>query len=405
MRAYRDSLNQYLTAGSKQLNCLSQVQDITAPVLRDTLVRQLHSLVDGFNAQARVFEAKAQAQALQAQQAQQARERQAQVLASQVYSACTPPPVLKAPADLSAQAGPAFRGQLISYESAVRSYVTCLQQADLAATNPARGLASDQRAQLHQSAAQLGNAAIASFNQLVGKFNAQVPQLRKAIAAEEQLAEAVVHGNAIFPSSSWNLPVPLPPDECISITQIGQSYRAQLCKPTYVTQVSDLSQIVRNSYQGAKSAGDVVTKALANAAADATPPEATQQEAIAAQHGFPVDGQCNSPSAAICAPPILGIAVTTQAGFASVVQPSGPQSQTISYVISELQVAGRHIAMTISRRSDADSAKEGVNTVQFDLVLSADNQTLRGYCSTAQRRWECILPRHLASSSPSNSRH
>jgi TonB family protein len=393
MRTYRDTLNQYLAAGGNQLACLSQVQDVSAPALRDTLARQLHSMVDEFNAQAHQFEAKAQAQALQAQQA---RERQAQALAAQVYGACTAPPALKAPATLSAQAGEAFRRQLIDYESAVHSYVACLQQADLAATGPARGLASDQRAQLHQSAAQLGNTAIASFNQLAGRFNAQVPQIRKAIATQEQLAEAQVRGTAIFPSSTWDLPVPLPPDECVYIIEIGQSYRAQLCKSDYFRAISNLSQVVQNSYQGVDSQQEpgplLAEKAVASAAADAMPAEATQQEAIAAQHGFPADGGCTL----YCAAPILGIAVTTQAGFAGQVQPSGPQSERISYSVSELRVTGRHIAMTISSRSDNDSRNQGVNPVQFDLVLSPDNQTLHGYCSTEQRHWECVLPRHLA---------
>jgi TonB family protein len=402
MRAYRDSLNQYLAAGGNQLACLSQVQDASAPALRDTLARQLHSMVDGFNTQARQFEAEAQARALQAQQA---RERQAQALSAQVYGACSAPPALKAPGTLSAQAGEAFRRQLIGYESAVRSYVACLQQADLAATAPARGLASDQRAQLHQSAAQLGNAAIAPFNQLVGRFNAQVPQIRKAIATQEQLAEAQVRGTAIFPSSSWDLPVPLPPDECVSISEIGQGYRAQLCNPSYVTTVSDLSQQLKNNvnkpYLGA---GEEATKAMVDVLAEAAsglPAGALQVEAIAAIHGFPNNGDPRC-KAEYCPPPILGIAVTTQAGFAG--QPStGPSQQTISYSISELQVAGRHISMTISRKSDQDTASDKSSVVHFELVLSPDNQTLHGYCWTDQQRSECTLTRHLSASSPANS--
>ncbi len=407
MRAYRESLNQYLAASGNQLACLSQVREAPTLALRDTLTQQLHSMVDDFNTQARVFEAKAQAQALQAQQD---RQRQAEALAAQIYAACTPPPVLRAPqATLSAEGASSFRRQLIGYQAAVRTYVACLRQADLAATAPQRGLANDQRAQLAQTAVKLGDAAILSFNQLAGGFNAQVPHLRQqALAAEAQqnLAEAVVRGTAIFPSSSWNLPVPLPPDECIYITQSGQSYQAQLCDPTYVTTVSDLSQILRGSYQGAKNAGDAITKALANMAADNALPQATQQEAIAAQHGFPGDGaDC---STHICTPPILGIAATTQAGFAGQVQPSGPVQQTISYSVSELQVAGRRISLTISRSSDQAAGShplgsDDLSAVHFDLVLSPDNQTLQGYCWIGQERRECTLSRHLSAPSPKHA--
>jgi len=398
MRAYRERLNQYLAAGGSELACLSQVRETSTLALRDTLTRQLHSLVDGFNAAARVFEATAQARALQAQQA---RQRQTQALAARVYTACTAPPVSRLPGALTAAGAQAFRRQLIGYQSAVRRYVACLRQADLAAAAPERGLAGDQRAQLAQTALQLGDAAILSFNQLAGRFNAQVPHLRQqALAAltQQNLAEALVRGAAIFPSSIWDLPVPLPTGECVDITQSGQSYRAQLCNPTYLTSISDLSQQLKSSVnQPYLSPGQAMTKAAVDMDADIAsglPAEALQQEAIAAEHGFPADA---NPKCATqyCPPPVLGIAVTTQAGFAGQVT-TGPRQQAISYSVSELQVAGRHISMTISRRSDADTGGDALSAIHLDLVLSPDNQTLYGYCWTGQQRRECTLSRHTS---------
>jgi len=136
--------------------------------------------------------------------------------------------------------------------------------------------------------------------------------------------------------------------------------------------------------------------------ASGLPAEALQQEAIAAEHGFPVDG---NPKCAtqFCPPPILGIAVTTQAGFAGQVS-TGPTQQTLSYGISELQVTGRRVSMTISRRSDQDAAgSDDSDTVHFDLVLSPDHQTLHGYCWSGQQRRECTLTRHVSASGPENS--
>ena len=405
MRAYRDTLNQYLIAGGSQLTCLSQVQDPSAHALQDTLTRQLHTLVDGFNAQTRVFQAKLQAQALQAQQAA-LRESQERVraIAAQVYGTCTAPPALRDPGPLSAQDGASFRHKLIDYQSAVHRYVDCLQQAERAATDPSRGLSNDQRAQLDLSAAQRGNAAIAAFNQLVGLFNAQVPHIRKAIAAQNQLAEAVVRGTAIFPSSTWNnLPLPLPPDECISINQVGQSYRAQLCNPTYTVTVSGLSQQLSNSVErenptAEQEAKKAYVKLLAQTSG--LPAWATKQEAIAAQHGLPADLACHGPSR--CAPPVLGLTITTQAGPG--LEPSA-RVQTVTYSISELQVAGRRISMTITGRSSQDTTRDESNAVHFDLVLSPDNRILRGNCWTGQQRSICSLARHMDASGADNSHH
>ncbi|HWG76651.1 MAG TPA: energy transducer TonB [Steroidobacteraceae bacterium] len=402
MRAYQDNLNRYLAAAGKQLTCLSQVQDLRAPVLRDKLARQLHSMVDGFNTQARVFEA-TQAQALQAQQA---RQRQAQALVAKIYAACTAPRVLEPPGSLSAQNGASYRRQLLGYQAAVSGYVACLQHADQAAADPARGLASDQRAQLHQSATQLGNAAIASFNAVVGRFNAQVPQIRKAIADQANLAEAVVRGTPIFPTSSWNLPVPLPSDECVYITQIGQGYQAHLCNPSYSTTVSSLSQELKNNVnkQYLDANGLYQKHVVDNAADNALPAADTQVEAIAAQHGFPNDGTTCSQ---ICAPPVLGIALTTQAGFGAKADSAGSSSQTISYSVSELRVAGRRVSMTISQMSSQDTGNDKYKpgAVHLDLALSADNQTLHGYCWTDQQRSACTLTRHTGGSVSKNSTH
>ncbi|HWG77323.1 MAG TPA: TonB family protein [Steroidobacteraceae bacterium] len=399
MRAYREQLNQYLAAAGNQLACLSQVRETPTLALRDKLTRQLHSMVDDFNAQAGEFEAKAKAKA-QALMAQ---------VAGQVYAPCTAPPVARPPATLTAEGAQAFRRQLITYQSEVRSYVACLQKADLAAAAPNRGLASDQRAQLAQTGVQLGDAAIQSFNQLAGRFNAQVPHLRQqalaAQARQQNLAEAVVRGTAIFPSSMWDLPVPLPPGECVAISQFGQSYRAALCNPTYTTTVSGLSQQLKNNVNRPNlSASDVTTKSMVDRAADAAsglPAQALQQEAIAAEHGIFPGAGCALPP---CPLPILGIAVTTQAGLGGQVS-TGPTQQTVSYSVSELQVSGRRLSMTITRRSDQDGGTDDARTVHFDLVLSPDNQTLHGYCWTGQQHQQCTLPRHASASGPEKSRH
>lgn len=422
MRAYREQLNQYLTAAGNQLACLSQVREVSTLAMRDTLTGQLKSMVNEFNAAARAFEAKAQAQA---QQAQQARQRQAQALAAQAYATCKLPTAPPAPGlALTVDSAPSYGRQLAAYQSAVRSYVACVRQVrlpslphcgssfvgrctDLADRTP--GLTSDQLDQLHIGV-QLANAAIQSFNQLARRFNAQVPHLRQALAAEAQqnLTEAVVRGTAIFPSSSWDLPVPLPADECVHITQLGQSYRASLCNPTYVTTVNDLSQQLKNNVNAPYlTPGESATKAAVDRAADTLsglPAEALQQEAIAAQHGFPVDADPKCASQ-YCPPPVLGIAVTTQTGFANQVQAAGSRQQTISYSVSELQVAGRRVSMTITRSSNQDADTDNASAVHFDLLLSPDNQTLHGYCWMGQQRRACTLTRHLSASGPENPHH
>lgn len=400
MRAYRERLNQYLAAAGNQLACLSQVREANTLASRDSLTGQLKSMVDDFNTQAHAFEAKAQARALQAQQA---RQRQAQALAAQTYATCKLPSTPPAPGSaLTADAAPSYRRQLAGYQSAVRSYVDCLRQANLAAAAPERGLASDQRAQLAQTAVQLGNAAIQSFNQVVTGFNAQVPHLRQqALAAEVQqnLAEAVVRGTAIFPSSTWSVPAPLPADECFRILRIGQTYRAQLCNPAYVTTASGLAQLLKSTPQVSDSSAVRAQKIRTNEAADAIASEpgmekATQQEGIAALHGvFP--GQCKQ---ACGQPPILGIAIAPKVGVQIQTENGASRLQTTtSYSVSELQVAGRHLSMTISGKSDNAAGGVDSSTVHFDLVLSPDNRTLSGYCWTGQERQACTLAQSASS--------
>lgn len=409
LRAYRESLIQYLAAAGNQLRCLSQVREAGAVPLRETLTRQLHSIVDSFNAETRVVEAKAQAQAdAQALQAQQARRRQAQALAAQIYAACTTPSVSQPPGALNAKDALAFRRQLLNDQSAVRSYVACLQKADLAAAAPDRGLVSDQRAQLSQTALQLGNAAILAFNQVAGRFNAQVPQLRQqALAAQRQqalakaslsatavfannpqeqqnLAEALVRAARIFPNSTWDVPAPLPPDQCFRVTQSGQIYQAQVCHSTYVTSLDASTQMAGT--MGAK--GGLLAEIGGNGGitlpGDAGLALATVQERIAAQHGVagdPGDGR---------SPPILGIAVApeSQAG-----QQTGSSTETVLYSISDLHVAGRHVSLTINRTSPG-----GWTPVHLDLILSPGGQTLHGDCWTGQQRSECTLTRHASAS-------
>jgi periplasmic protein TonB len=406
LSVYREHLKGYLAASGRQLDCLARAPGATSQADRSSLVRQLHAMVDAFNTQARVFEAKAQATALaQARQAQQAHQQQLQAAAAQVYSGCTSPAAPRAPAVLSADTAQSYRRDLVGYQDAVRAYIACIRKAQRVAIAPERALASDQRAQLDQTGAQLGDTAIQSFNQLVAGFNGKVPHLRQqALAAEEQqrhLAEALVRATAIFPDSSWSVPAPLPADECVRITRSGQTYQAQLCNPTYTTTVSDLSQELKNNVsRPIVNNQQVFPQVAVEVKADALsglPAEAFQQEAIAAEHGFPSGGKNTST-------PILGIAVTTQAGFAGQVS-TGPTQQTLSYSVSELQVSGRRLSMTISSKSDQDGGKDDVSSVHFDLVLSPDNQTLRGYCWTGQKRSECTLTRHASASGPRDSRH
>ena len=396
MRAYQGRLNQYLAAAGKQLTCLSQVREASAVPLRDTLVRQLHSMVENFKAEARVVEARAQAQAdARALQAQQTRRRQAQALAAQVFAACVAPPDSQPPGALTAQDAASFRRQLVGYQAAVRSYIACLRQADLAAAAPDRGLANDQRAQLAQTAMHLGDAAIQSFNQVASNFNIQVPRLRQhALAAQAQaqhnLAEALVRGTAIFPDSSWSVPAPLPADQCFRITQSGRTYQVQICHSTYVTALGVSTQAAR-SFGGliAATAHDGITLP-----GDAGLALATQQESIAARHGVAGDPRGG--------PPILGIAVApnSQAG-----QQTGTRTQTVLYSVSDLHIAGRHLSLIISRRSPGATSIEDESAMHLDLALSADNQTLHGYCWTDQQRSACTLTRHTGGSVSKNSTH
>ena len=96
--------------------------------------------------------------------------------------------------------------------------------------------------------------------------------------------------------------------------------------------------------------------------------------------------------------PIVGIAVAPQAGVQIQSASSSRALQTTSYSISELQVAGRHVSLTISGRSDNPAGGVDFSAMHFDLVLSPDNQTLHGYCLTqapggGQERRQCTLGR------------
>ncbi len=404
MSAYRERLKRYVAAAGKELNCL-QAPQAAALASRDTLSRRLHTLVDNFNTEARMVEAKVQAQAVQAQQAHQ---RQLQVDAAQVYADCAPPVAPQAPGSLNASSAESYRRNLLGYQSAVRAYVACIREAQSAATAPGRGLAIDQRARIDQTAVQLGDAAILPFNRLASGFNGQLPRLRRALAAQTQqnLAEALVRASRIFPNSTWDVAAPLPADECFSIARAGQTYQAQLCQSTYVT--NDIASLgtkapqpalvgPANSSLGpeAKAFADAYASVLSTGAqsgmpGDATLAEATTQEHIAALHGYPGSGPHQGDMTA----PILGIEVapSAQAG-----QNTEMQVHTTYYSVSELQVDGRHISLTISRTSDEQAGREDLSAEHFDLVLSPDNQTLQGYCWTGEQRRQCALTRHLAS--------
>jgi hypothetical protein len=392
MRAYREDLEHYLADADKQLACLGQVQSAASLASRNALARQVHAIVDDFNAQARVFEAKTQAEV---PQAQQARQQQLQAFAAQAYAACKPPTEPQNPGSaLSADRAESYRLQIVGYQSAVRTYLACLRQANLAARTP--GLASDQSAQLDQTGTQLGDAAIQSFNQLVAGFNGQVPRPRQqAPAAETQqgLAVVVVRGSPIFPNGSWSVPAPLPTGECFSITRSGQTYQARLCQSTYVTPLDATTQMARTMGSSGGLLAEMGSNGGITLPGDAGLALATVQERIMAKHG--VAGPQRE------GPTTMGIAVApnSQAG-----QQTGPALQTTSYSVSELQVAGRHLSLTIAWRSDHAVGSDDSNTMHFDLFLSPDNQTLSGYCSTGQQQGrECMV--HLIASGPENSRH
>lgn len=392
MRAYRDGLEQYLADADKQVACLGQVQTTASLTSRTALIRQVHAIVDNFNAQARVFEARTQAEALQGQQA---RQQQLQAFAAQVYAACKPPNAPPDPgAALSSDRADSYRQQLIGYQSTVRSYLACLRQANLAARAP--GLASDQSAQLDHTGTQLGDAAIQSFNQVVARFNGHAPSPRPQPAAAETqkgLAEVVVQGEAIFPDSKWSVPAPLPTDECFSITRVGQTYRARLCQSSYVAPVDATTQLARTMGSGGGLLAEMGSNGGINLPGDAGLERATVQERIMAIHGVAGDPRGG--------PPIMGIAVAPKSDAS---QQVGLAQQTISYSINKLQIAGRHLSLTIAWRSDRATGSDDSNMMHFDLVLSPDNQTLNGYCSMGQQQGrQCMV--HLMGSGPENSRH
>jgi hypothetical protein len=196
MLAYRERLDQYVIAGGNQLECLGQVPGAIALGSRKTLSQQLHALVDNFNSQEQLFESQAQAKALQAKET---RQRQLLALAMQAFDTCKLPTAPPTPQSaLTAATAQSYRRQIIGYQSAMRTYLACVHQTDLAGRAPERGLASDQRLQVELTGAQLGKAATQSFNQAVTDYNTQVQRLRKqALAAQTQqdLDQAVVRAS------------------------------------------------------------------------------------------------------------------------------------------------------------------------------------------------------------------
>lgn len=367
IRSYRERLQHYLATASASLKCGPAS---ASPGARDAQIRQLRALIANFNAQVQAFEAKAQAQALQAQQA---RQHQLQALATQTYAPCTPPTPVSAPASpLNAVAAESYGRQLTAYQTALKTYVACVLGRHLAATGVDRKLPADLTAVLDQAAAKLTNGAILQFNEFVVPYNAQVEALRDeaARAGAQALARTLVPAQAIFPDSSWSVPAPLPTDECLRIIRTGQSYRAELCKGTYVTRA--------NVSTGAPGEGST------SAPGDATIATVTQFDSIAAEH--------RAGGSSIGPPPILG---TTIAPLSPADQQTFSRTQVAFYTVKSLEVKGRRVSVTVSESSTGASGKsQGANSVHFQLALSADGNELRGLCSTTQRRWICTLARH-----------
>ncbi len=344
MRAYRGRLNQYLGASGSYLDCLGRGTDATALAARSTAVDQVHALVDRFNAQTRAFET---AQAQQVQQAA-ARLAQAQAAAARAYAACTTPTAPRpAGADLTADTARSYRKQLVGYEAAVRTYLACVNQAQLAsATQAGNALTTAQRAELGRTAVQLANAAVLPFDQLVEGFNAQLQHLQAS--ARELAKQAVLaRAQAFFPDSAWDTPAPLPSDNCIRIVRSGQIYEAQLCKSNYV------------------------------------------KENMGPQ-GIPVNH-------ALAGIVIVGPQESAESDFAK--HEDGARftrPQATRYTISALQVTGgNHVVLTVDRKSNAaPGAQDDWRAIHFDLALSADGSHLVGQCWTEQKRWDCQLSRH-----------
>ncbi|MGH8207424.1 MAG: energy transducer TonB [Steroidobacteraceae bacterium] len=344
MQAYRRRLNQYIAAARSELDCLGGAG--TADLAdRDAAMGQVQRLVDRFNVQARAFQAKAAARALQAQRARQAAAAALLAQATRGYAACTPPTARSA-ATLTGDSAQAYRKQLLGYAAAVRVYLACVNQVQRTSVAQAGGvLTADQLTELGRTATQLANAAVLPFDQLAARFNSQLKRAQKqeALAGARERDIQGIHGapEVFFPNSTWDTPAPLPAGNCFSIVRVGPTYQARLCKGTYVTEkfVHGVSQ---------------------------------------APGGPPVS------LGTVSVPPDLETAE---------MQNSHPT--TIAYAIGRLRVSAAHLIMTINRKSDAPpGAQDNWDSIHFDLVLSADGRRLVGHCWTAQKRWDCQLPRH-----------
>ncbi len=382
MRTYQDHLRQYVAATRGYLDCLAPAGAGASPATPEgnAAVTHLNTLVQRFNTQAQLFRSAVDARAvkaqLQAQQAAAARLAQARAAAATAYAACAAPPAAVQPrpiTTLTADTVPAYRKRLVAYVAAVHSYVACIDQARGSVLAQAGdGLTAAQRSELDVDAANIGNAVIDPLNQLVTGFNARLRSLQQRARAvsEQNLAQALARATAILADSTWNVPAPLPRDECIRITRSGQSYQARLCRDSYVT--SALAAVGTNLQAGAQP-GDAALAA------------AMQIETIAAAHGVAGAGPGT---------PILGIAATPHATSAA---RAINHPQTTSYTVGDLHVAGRQVSFTIHARSDGGprgAANGSGGAIYFDLALSPDGQSLRGRCSTGSQRWNCELSRH-----------
>jgi protein TonB len=365
MHTYQDQLQQYAAATRSYLGCLAPAH---ATSQADTAVTQVNALVARFNTQAQEFkkaeELRAQKMQHETEAAAGARFEQARGMTAKAYVACTaslprrrPPPATT----LTASALPAYRKQLVAYEAAVYVYVACIDQARHAVGLQV-DLTPEQRIALEVDATNTGRATMAPLNRLIVAFNTQLHKLQQeSISTQKQPAAVFARASAPFPNSTWSVPAPLPSDECIRIARIGKGYVAQLCNSSYVT-----------------------NSAMAAIGAKGAMAEATQQEAIAAMHGVAGAGPGK---------PILGIgaAPSNEAAYQATNHP-----QTTSYTVDELHVAGAQVTFTIHvMPGGASGGEDPGSVIHFDLMLSPDEQNLRGRCSTGPLRRNCQLSRRL----------
>lgn len=255
-----------------------------------------------------------------------------------------------------------------------------VHQVQLAAGS---ALTAAQRPALAPPLVQLVNAAVLPFDQAVAVYNAQLQTLQAreraldvlagrlldrqhsiemelpGLASANELEREAAAAKAFV--NTWDTPAPLPAGNCIRIIRSGRTYRAELCKSSYTTKVGHGPVVLSKEHDDNPGEAHL----LANG--DSVGFEA------------PKFGLEASPDARV-----------TKASS------SNPETQTTSYIISDVQVIGTHLILTIDRKSNVASVNkdDDWSSVYYDMTLSADGRRLVGQCRTAQKLWDCQLSRH-----------